>query len=69
VKELWKETTYAIQVLDIRDCPIEDLSVLQRFVHLKRLNILPGQFKPEQLEFLPPWVNVVEKKLNSEPGE
>ena len=69
VRELWKETDYAIQVLDIRGCPIEDLSVLQRFVHLKRLNILPGQFSAEQLKFLPGWVNVVQKQFDSEPGE
>lgn len=66
VRELWKEAAYAVQVLDIRGCPIEDLSVLERFVHLKRLNIHPGQFTAEQLEFLPDRVNVVERKLESD---
>lgn len=69
VHALWKETDYAIQVLDIRQCAIKDLSVLQRFVHLKRLMIEEGQFAKQQLRSLPAWVNVVEKNLDSEPDE
>jgi len=69
VRELWKEADYAIQILDIRGCSIDNLGVLQRFVHLKRLTILPGQFSAQQLELLPEWVSVVERTLDPEPAE
>ena len=63
VTELWKETTYAIETLDIRGCPLKDFHVLLRMFHLTRLVIEPGQFSSDQLAELPPWVEVVEKSL------
>lgn len=65
IRELWKEASYAIEILDIRGCPIEEPAVLRRFVHLKKLTVHPGQFTPMQLQVLPTWVKVVTKERPS----
>lgn len=67
IRELWKETGYAIEILDVRGCPI-DPSFLLRFLHLKMLITHPGQLTPEQLEQLPKSVKVIEKERDTEPN-
>ncbi|MEM7312781.1 MAG: protein kinase [Planctomycetota bacterium] len=69
IETLWKETSYAIETLDMRGCPLKEPNVLLRFLHLKRLVILPGQLAKEHLVMLPDWVEVIESELNSTPGE
>ena len=66
VQNLWKETGYMINKLDIRGCPIKgaDAGVLSRFVHLKELTISPDQI--DLKEVVPSWVNVIIKEANTE---
>lgn len=66
IQELWKESSYAIETLDLRGCPIKDPSFLLRFLHLQTLIIYSGQFNQKQLDLLPHWVNVIEQERTSE---
>ena len=61
VEHLWRETGYAIQTLDLRGVPLETIFSLQRFVHLRKLIVHPGQFSERDLAELPGWVEIVEK--------
>ena len=65
IRELWKEADYAIETLDVRECPIESFGVFYRFVHLKKLIVSPDQFLRKELDSLPDWVSVEEKSGNS----
>ncbi len=61
ISALWKEGGYAIETLDVRECPLTGPEFLQRFLHLKTLIISPNQFTKDELEFLPAWVEVIER--------
>jgi hypothetical protein len=64
VKDLWKETDSAIEILDIRGTSMENIWFLKRFVHLRELIVSPGQLTEKQLTQLPERVKLVEKELN-----
>lgn len=42
--------------LDLRGTPVRDLKPLVQMRSLRRLLVSPGQFKPQQLSDLPPWI-------------
>ncbi|MEL7497652.1 MAG: serine/threonine-protein kinase [Planctomycetota bacterium] len=58
VKDLWSLGKFGIEYLDIRDCPVNPYSI-ERFVHLKRLIIQPGQLSKSERKLFPEWVTIV----------
>jgi len=61
VEDLWRESGYVLESLDIHDTPMKQPWFLRRFIHLKTLAISPGQFTPEQLQVLPDQVKIIER--------
>ncbi len=61
VDQMWRERTLAVETVDVRGCPMEDVRFLGRFTHLRTLIVSPGQFTEKELRPLHDWVEVVEK--------
>ena len=63
ISDLSSETGYAIEILDVRGCPLDRVHYLRRFVHLKKLVIHPGQLTQKELAMLPDSVEVIQEPL------
>jgi len=62
VEELWRESGYVLESLDVHNTPMTQNWFLRRFIHLKTLLVSPNQFTAEQLQVLPDGVKIIERE-------